>query len=37
VQPVAYSYDPAGDSGSGTGEQTGLVMGLWGVLWVASA
>jgi heme/copper-type cytochrome/quinol oxidase subunit 1 len=34
VHPVAYSYDPAGDSGGGTGEQTGLVLGLWGVLWV---
>ncbi|HTW76330.1 MAG TPA: cbb3-type cytochrome c oxidase subunit I [Thermoplasmata archaeon] len=37
VQPVAYSYNPAGDSGSGTGEQTGLVMGLWGVLWVGAS
>ena len=35
VAPVDYSYDPAGDSGDGTGIQTGFVMGLWGVLWVS--
>jgi heme bearing subunit I of the terminal oxidase len=35
VQPVSYSYNPAGDSGSGTGTDTGQVMGLWGVLWVS--
>jgi terminal oxidase subunit len=34
TDPIAYSYDPAGDSGVGTGVQTGWVMGLWGVLWV---
>jgi heme/copper-type cytochrome/quinol oxidase subunit 1 len=32
--PANYSYDPDGESGTGTGFQTGLVMGLWGVLWV---
>jgi heme/copper-type cytochrome/quinol oxidase subunit 1 len=37
VQPVAYSYDPNGESGGGTGIQTGMVMGLWGVLWVSAA
>jgi heme/copper-type cytochrome/quinol oxidase subunit 1 len=35
TQPVAYSYNPSGESGEGTGIQTGLVMGLWGVLWVS--
>ena len=35
--PVDYSYDPSGESGSGTGVQTGFVMGLWGVLWVSTA
>jgi heme/copper-type cytochrome/quinol oxidase subunit 1 len=35
VHPVAYSYDPNGQSGPGTGENTGEVMGLWGVLWVS--
>jgi heme bearing subunit I of the terminal oxidase len=34
VQPIDYSYDPAGDSGPTTGQDTGSVMGLWGVLWV---
>jgi heme bearing subunit I of the terminal oxidase len=34
ITPVAYSFDPAGESGVGTGLQTGSVMGLWGVLWV---
>ncbi len=33
--PVAYSYDPSGESGISAGEQTGLVMGLWGILWVS--
>jgi heme/copper-type cytochrome/quinol oxidase subunit 1 len=33
--PVAYSYDPSGESGGSTGLQTGMVMGLWGVLWVS--
>ncbi len=33
--PVAYSYNPNGESGLSTGEQTGLVMGLWGILWVS--
>jgi len=37
VTPVAYSYNPSGESGSGTGIQTGLVMGLWGILWVSTA
>ncbi|HTZ62027.1 MAG TPA: cbb3-type cytochrome c oxidase subunit I [Thermoplasmata archaeon] len=37
VTPVDYSYNPAGDSGTGTGIQTGFVMGLWGVLWVSTA
>jgi heme/copper-type cytochrome/quinol oxidase subunit 1 len=37
TNPVAYSYDPNGESGSGSGVQTGLVMGLWGVLWVSAA
>ena len=37
VSPVAYSYDPNGDSGTGTGSQSGFVMGLWGVLWVSVA
>ncbi len=37
IHPVAYSYNPAGDSGSGTGEQTGRVMALWGILWVAQS
>ena len=32
--PVAYSYDPNGQSSSSTGSQSGWVMGLWGVLWV---
>ena len=35
VQPVSYSYNPGGESGSGTGIDTGQVMGLWGVLWVS--
>jgi terminal oxidase subunit len=35
IQPVDYSYDPSGDSGVTTGSDTGFVMGLWGVLWVA--
>jgi heme/copper-type cytochrome/quinol oxidase subunit 1 len=35
VGPVLYSYDPDGQSGAGTGIQTGAVMGLWGTLWVA--
>jgi heme bearing subunit I of the terminal oxidase len=35
VQPVSYSYNPAGESGSGAGTNTGEVMGLWGVLWVS--
>jgi heme bearing subunit I of the terminal oxidase len=34
--PVDYSYDPNGESGPSTGVQTGAVMGLWGVLWVAA-
>jgi terminal oxidase heme-binding subunit I len=33
--PVAYSYDPDGQAGFVTGQQTGSVMGLWGVLWVS--
>ena len=36
VQPIDYSYNPAGDSGGSTGSDTGFVMGLWGVLWVAT-
>lgn len=35
VSPIAYSYDPNGESGPTTGMQTGSVMGLWGVLWVS--
>jgi heme/copper-type cytochrome/quinol oxidase subunit 1/heme/copper-type cytochrome/quinol oxidase subunit 2 len=35
LDPVAYTYDPSGQAGEGTGLDTGLVMGLWGVLWVA--
>ena len=35
--PVAYTYDPSGESGPQSGTQTGLVMGLWGVLWVSTA
>ncbi len=35
--PVAYSYDPNGESGPTTGTQTGWVMGLWGVLWVSES
>jgi terminal oxidase subunit len=35
VTPIPYSYDPSGEAGSGTGLQTGMVMGLWGVLWVS--
>ncbi len=34
LDPVSYSYNPNGESGEGTGTQTGQVMGLWGVLWV---
>ncbi|MGA9838837.1 MAG: cbb3-type cytochrome c oxidase subunit I [Thermoplasmata archaeon] len=34
LTPVSYSYNPNGEAGSGTGTQTGMVMGLWGVLWV---
>jgi heme/copper-type cytochrome/quinol oxidase subunit 1 len=34
VNPVDYSYDPDGASGPAVGEQTGAIMGLWGVLWV---
>ncbi|HTS33542.1 MAG TPA: cbb3-type cytochrome c oxidase subunit I [Thermoplasmata archaeon] len=34
VSPVSYSYDPSGESSTGTGSDTGFVMGLWGVLWV---
>jgi heme/copper-type cytochrome/quinol oxidase subunit 1 len=37
VTPISYSYNPDGESGSGTGIQTGQVMGLWGVLWVTDA
>jgi heme bearing subunit I of the terminal oxidase len=36
VQPIDYSYDPAGDSGITTGSDSGFVMGLWGVLWVTT-
>ena len=36
VAPVAYSYNPSGESGVGTGIQTGLVMGLWGVIWLGT-
>ena len=35
VTPVAYEYDPDGESNGQTGLQEGSVMGLWGVLWVA--
>jgi heme/copper-type cytochrome/quinol oxidase subunit 1 len=35
--PVAYSYDPDGSSGVAAGTQTGLVMGLWGILWVSTS
>jgi terminal oxidase heme-binding subunit I len=35
ASPVSYSYDPDGQAGFMTGQQTGWVMGLWGVLWVA--
>lgn len=35
VTPVPYVYDPNGESTWMTGTQTGEVMGLWGVLWVA--
>jgi heme/copper-type cytochrome/quinol oxidase subunit 1 len=35
VHPVAYSYNPGGESNGQTGSQTGWVMGLWGVLWVS--
>lgn len=35
--PVAYVYNPNGESGIGSGIQTGEVMGLWGVLWVSAA
>jgi hypothetical protein len=34
VSPIPYSYNPSGESGAGTGLDTGMVMGLWGVLWV---
>ncbi|HTT25673.1 MAG TPA: cbb3-type cytochrome c oxidase subunit I, partial [Thermoplasmata archaeon] len=34
VSPVAYVYDPSGESSWMTGSQAGDVMGLWGVLWV---
>lgn len=37
TSPVAYSYDPSGESGPTTGSQTGQVMGLWGVLWVSDS
>ncbi len=33
--PIAYSYNPSGESGLASGTQSGLVMGLWGVLWVS--
>jgi terminal oxidase heme-binding subunit I len=33
--PVAYSYDPSGESGPISGSQSGAIMGLWGVLLVA--
>jgi heme/copper-type cytochrome/quinol oxidase subunit 1 len=36
IQPIDYSYDPSGDSGTSTGSDAGLVMGLWGVLWVSA-
>jgi heme/copper-type cytochrome/quinol oxidase subunit 1 len=32
--PVSYVYDPAGESTWMTGSQEGMVMGLWGILWV---
>lgn len=35
--PIPYAYDPGGESGPPSGTQTGMVMGLWGVLWVSSA
>ncbi len=35
TSPTAYSYDPSGESGTASGTQTGMVMGLWGVLWVS--
>jgi terminal oxidase subunit len=34
LAPVAYEYDPGGESGPSSGTQSGSVMGLWGVLWV---
>lgn len=36
TSPIAYSYNPNGESGIGTGTDTGLVMGLWGILWVST-
>jgi heme bearing subunit I of the terminal oxidase len=35
VSPIPYVYNPAGESTWMTGSETGQVMGLWGVLWVA--
>jgi len=35
VSPVAYTYNPAGESTWMTGSDQGDVMGLWGILWVS--
>jgi hypothetical protein len=35
VTPVAYTYDPAGESTWMTGSEQGQIMGLWGILWVS--
>jgi heme/copper-type cytochrome/quinol oxidase subunit 1 len=35
VSPVAYQYDPAGESSWMTGSQQGEIMGMWGILWVS--
>ncbi len=35
VSPVSYVYNPSGESNWMTGSDTGQIMGLWGILWVA--
>jgi len=34
VSPVAYTYDPDGQSSLMTGSQSGEIQALWGILWV---
>jgi cytochrome c oxidase subunit I len=35
ASPIPYVYDPAGESTWMTGSEEGLVMGMWGILWVS--